>query len=431
MIPNASSPFRVLPWEKDQFGVVMKYQSGDLIFTECIELPFEWEITTNRRLLIDILALACAVSYAKAFAPCEIDVSAYSLTAPTTQMITDLYDHGMREFAVVNNLEVENTFSLKGFKTAAINISESSPVVSIKPLIPMGGGRDSSVVAVALKSLDPVLLSIGENPYVEQIAERLSLQLHTVIRQIDEKILALNTQGALNGHIPVTAINSLIAILVADILGCTSVVMANEASASEPTRIVGGLKINHQYSKSYDFEVLLRSALASTGSNIDYFSALRNQTDNDIAVGFAHYCAELHTAFMSCNKAMLRDHTRRSSSWCGDCSKCRSVYLSLALHLSPKALIDIFGSDLLNENSQITGFKDLIDIDNKPFECVGEIASAREAFNVLRVSPYWENHEVVKAIAAVSLTNFSSSETSNKHFIPDQVQQLFRTMFSS
>src|SRR5690606_16672904 len=142
-----------------------------------------------------------------------------------------------------------------------------------------------------------------------------------------------------------TAINSLISVVVALATGCGSVVMANERSASQATRVVAGVAINHQYSKSLAFERLLRAALAPTG--ISYFSALRPWGELPIARAFARAPRAVHAAFMSCNRAFVRDPARRSAGWCGDCPKCRSVYLSLAPFMAPGDLATIFGRDLL------------------------------------------------------------------------------------
>ena len=428
MRPISESPCVVLPWELSGSSVALRYTVGGTTFTERLEFDTAVDLTPTRRALLDMLALVGAVSYAKAFAPIDIDASAYSLTGPQLEMFDAVYDQGMREFAEHNNLAQEPTFILRG--------SHPRPAESLtqrahqnKLLIPMGGGRDSSVVATALHTLQPILLSIGHNEYVEDIARRLSLSLHTVTRHIDTQLLDVNAQGALNGHVPVTAINSLISLLAADIYGCGYVVMANEKSSSEPTRIVDGYNINHQYSKSYEFEHLLRSALAASNIDINYFSALRDRTDNDIAHVFATSCAPLHTAFMSCNKAMLRDPNRRSESWCGNCPKCRSVFLTLAPHLLPQQLTEIFGKDLLNDAAQLQGFQDLIDVDAKPYECVGEIASARTALHTLCTLPEWKDHRVVVAIGEISPIAPTSPTHHSPHFIPENIHQLMDKAF--
>jgi len=421
--------FQVAPWDHQGSTVLLRFSHGDHTFVEQLDFDVPFVLTPQRQSLLDMLSLVAAVSYAKAFAPINIDGTHFSLTTAIAEMCACVYDHGMREFAVHNNLALEPTLTLVHTAPQATHLE---PVLSesCTPLIPMGGGRDSSVVATALQTLQPVLLSIGNNPYVENIAQRLSLPLHSVTRQIDQRLLALNAQGALNGHVPVTAINSLISLLAADIYGCNCVVMANEKSSSEPTRVIGDYEINHQYSKSYHFELVMRRALSSTGIGINYFSALRHRTDDEIAQAFSQFCAPLHTTFMSCNKAMLRDSSRRSNRWCGNCPKCRSVFLSLAPYMSPQHLVEIFGNDLLNDASQISGFKDLVDIEAKPFECVGEVASARRALSLVRSLPAWSQHVVVSSIGDVSPDSEIYPVALQEHFIPDPIHDLMNQVFS-
>lgn len=421
--------FEVLPWEITGNCVALKYRSTLGEFTESVEFPLEVVLNDKRRRLFDVLALVSAVSYAKTLAPIHVSAPGYELTEETAQMVNALYDHGMREFAVHNSLPLHNTFVLSEHVDApATYVAATSIEKNSSLLIPLGGGRDSSVVATALQEMTPTLLSIGENRYAQQIAQQLSLPLQTIKRAIDPHLLALNANGALNGHIPVTAINSIISLVYADMMQCVGVVMANEASSSEPTRILHSEKINHQYSKSYQFESLLRSALSSMGIDTQYFSALRDRDDAAIARTFALRCTDLHTSFMSCNKAMLRDESRRSRGWCGQCPKCRSVFLSLAPFLTPEQLTKIFGSNLLNTPENISGFHELLDISTKPFECVGEIATAVESFQKLRTSPLWKNCTVVKGLAD-ALIPTPQFTTKIDHFIPAFIHNLMNVLF--
>jgi hypothetical protein len=134
---------------------------------------------------------------------------------------------------------------------------------------------------------------------------------------------------------------------------------------------------------------------------------------------------------MSCNKAMLRDPERRSDRWCGNCPKCRSVFLTLAPYLSPRHLTEIFGADLLSDAAQLQGFSDLIDINAKPYECVGEIESARLALAVLRTSDEWRNHLVVTSLGETAPVTHSSSVKNPPHFIPHHIYEHVAKVFSS
>lgn len=423
------SQFEVLPWEIENNRVVLRYHSSAGDFAEIVEFPVDIELSDQRRRLIDILALVSAVSYAKVLAPTHIHAPHFELTQETVLMLEALYDHGMREFAFHNSLPLANTFTMGNHLSRSTTHMPGCSIDNQSSLlIPLGAGRDSSVVASALQKMNPTLLSIGDNTYARQIAEQLSLSLHTVTRTIDPFLLDLNSHGALNGHIPVTAINSVISLVYASLTQCDGVVMANESSSSEPTRQVESIEINHQYSKSLHFETLLRSTLSSNGIDTQYFSALRDKEDSNIARVFAQHCSSLHKAFMSCNQAMLRDASRRSDGWCGQCPKCRSVFLSLAPHLTPAQLTDIFGRNLLDDPDQLDGFRELLDIARKPFECVGEVATAVEAFQILRTSPAWAGNYVVDTLAPPSLPA-QRHDTTSVHFIPQYIHQQFDTFF--
>lgn len=428
--------FEVLPWELDGSRVLFRYRSSVGDFTEVLTFPSDVTITDEGHTIIDLLCLAAAVSYAKVLAPTTIHAPTISLTDASNRMVAALFDNGMREFAFHNGLPIEKTFMLGEHRRSSTTDAPRRTINrEARLVIPIGAGRDSSVVASALQHMRPLLLSVGENRYADKIATRLGLPLVTVSRQIDPLLLDLNAHGALNGHIPVTAITSLIALLYADITQSDAVVMANEYSASEPTRHVDGVEVNHQYSKSQHFETLLRDALTSHGLTIDYFSALRDRRDIEIARIFSVRCEDLHTSFMSCNQAMLRDPNRRSDGWCCTCAKCRSVFLTMAPYSDPQHLTDIFGVDMLNQADQLDGFRELIDVSKKPFECVGEIISARESLVQLQTQPQWKNHHVVQHLRDEVLTLSTQrvdtpGADAERHFIPDVIHRAIVEFFS-
>ena len=126
---------------------------------------------------------------------------------------------------------------------------------------------------------------------------------------------------------------------------------------------------------------------------------------------------------MSCNRAFIRDPARRSGGWCGQCPKCRSVFLSLAPFMDPGRLAAIFGRDLLADPAQVPGFLELVEPGAKPFECVGEIDEARTAVALLAADPRWRSHPLVTALAAGSPppTTTDAFERSTAHAVPPGV----------
>jgi hypothetical protein len=243
---------------------------------------------------------------------------------------------------------------------------------------------------------DPVLVAVNPSPAAMRIAAVSGLDLVSVKRRLDPLIFELNKAGALNGHVPVTAIVSLAVVAAGYAHGYATTVMALESSADEPTRRIGSTGVNHQWSKSSEFEFGLRDVLAEISCSIRYSSALRDLTELDIAGCFAQM-TRYHPLFRSCNRAFALDGG--VDGWCNDCPKCRFVFLMLATSLDPGDLVGIFGADLFSSPGQIQGFRDLLDIDRKPFECVGTLEESISAFDEVIRSGRFEGSVVLDGVA--------------------------------
>jgi hypothetical protein len=211
-------------------------------------------------------------------------------------------------------------------------------------------------------------------------------------------LAGLNSSGALNGHVPITAIVSLIAVLGSAVYGYDTIAMAIERSASEESVWVDGAPVNHQYSKSLDFERLLTDLVAtSVDPGLTYGSALRPYSELSIARAFAAL-TDYHSTVCSCNTAFRRS-AGVGDRWCGDCAKCRFVALMLAPSMTPKDLTALIGRDMFAEPDQIAGFAALMSAEGKPFECVGERRESAVAMRMLADLPAWSGTPVVAALA--------------------------------
>jgi len=414
-------------WRARGAEVDLLCTAGGRTFRESFRFPDE--VGEPVVAVLDLLAMVAAVSYAKAFAPCIVEAPDIALTSEGRALVESAFGEGMAEFAhtsgIVDPIVLGGTAHRPGARSA-IPVGESPG----RPLIPVGGGRDSCVVATALRPLDPILLSVGGSDAARRVASTLGSNLVVVDRAIDPGILELNAAGAPNGHIPITAITMLASTVSAILLGSPVVVMANEASASIPTRTVGGRTINHQHSKSHAFEMLLVAALHGIGSSAACVSALRDRSDAEIARVFAARCAPLHPEFVSCNRVGVRDGSRRSVRWCGDCAKCRSITLSLAPHMAPAALTAILGVDMLDDASQVGGFADLLDDERRPYECVQTVEEARAAIGTLTASASWSNHEVVRRLAHLAGPAHRVSQGALGDHVPSAVREAMGGFFA-
>ncbi|WP_111650235.1 hypothetical protein [Actinoplanes lutulentus] len=353
-----------------------------LSFTETITFP----VAAGRPVpdafhrVLDLLHVVAGVSYYKVGAPPRV-VAPQPVPAAVASFFTAVYTHGLAEYAYRNQLP--HVLSLVVETPGVVPDAEVSEM-SGRPLSAVGGGKDSIVTLEILRAagLDPVPFSVNPNPVIVNVNAASGLTALAARRKLDPRLFELNKAGALNGHIPVTAINSLIAIATAVLHGLGPVVMSNERSASDPNLIWNGHEVNHQWSKGAEAEGLLRTAVTAYAGIADpYFSLLRTLSELHIAQLFAGYTA-YDDVVTSCNKAFkLHDPTAR---WCGDCPKCRFVFLAMAPHMPRERLAHIFGHDLFADEAQVPGFTELLGVDaHKPFECVGEAEECLVALSML------------------------------------------------
>jgi hypothetical protein len=346
-----------------------------------VEFPPADNVPDHFYSILDLLQVVAGVSYYKVGAPPRIEAPS-AVPPEAAALFTAVYTDGLAEYAYRNDLPhvLDLVVETPGVSGAAAPIDNSEG----RPLSAVGGGKDSIVTLEILRAagLDPVPFSVNPNPVIVNVNAASGLPALAAHRRLDPRLFELNKAGALNGHIPVTAINSLIAIATAALHGLGPVVMSNERSASDPNLIWNGHEVNHQWSKGVAAEGLLRAAVtAHAGLTEPYFSLLRTLSELDIARLFARYTA-YDDVVTSCNKAFkLHDPTVR---WCGDCPKCRFVFLAMAPFMPRARLAHIFGTDLFADPAQIPGYLELLGIDaHKPFECVGEVEESVVALSML------------------------------------------------
>lgn len=367
-------------------------------FTETITFPVPvgTAVPDTFHRVLELLHVVAGVSYYKVGAPERIEAPT-AVPAEAKALFDAVYSKGLGEYAYVNQLPyvLDMTVDVPGVSGPATPVDNADG----RPLSAVGGGKDSIVTLEILRAagLDPVPFSVNPNPVIVNVNAASGVPALAARRKLDPRLFELNKAGARNGHIPVTAINSLIAIATATLHGLGPVVMSNERSASDPNLIWNGHPINHQWSKGVEAEGLLRAAVtAHAGLTEPYFSLLRSLSELHIAQLFARFTA-YDDVVTSCNKAFkLHDPTAR---WCGDCPKCRFVALAMAPSMPRDRLTRIFGRDLFADPAQVPGYLELLGIDaHKPFECVGEVEESLVALTMLADDPQWGDAPVVVAL---------------------------------
>lgn len=338
------------------------------------------------------------VSYYKALLPPRIEVEGGGFDPVLGALLDEVYLHGLGEFAHQNGLDLRGRIRFPVAKRA--DGAGQAPALGLarRALVAIGGGKDSLVSIEMLKAAgEPVAVAwVGASGLIQACADATGLPQLNIQRQLAPGLFELNRQGAWNGHIPVTAINSAILAFAALLYGYDEVVFSNEASASVGNLQSQGLDINHQWSKGLRFESLLADYLGQrVASDLHYYSLLRPWSEMEVTRRFASL-TRYHALFSSCNRNFRILGERPSQRWCGQCPKCRFVFLALAPFLSKPALLAIFGRNLLDEAEQIPGFEALIEFRaHKPFECVGEARESLAALEQIAARADWAEDAVI------------------------------------
>lgn len=384
--------FRYLGWSWDAGELRCSYALDDHEFVETFHVEAASAILDARSAAAARLVfLLAGISYYKAGAPPIIDLGSHAVTEREREFLRKYYVRGLGEFAYKNGVlsELEDLI-IEGPLRVAEPILASTrrrDLSRLRPLVPFGGGIDSIVVLEEVRQLQPDLaLFVASRKgarfqAIETAAAVTGLPVRRVDRTLDPKIMRSDELGFLNGHIPVTGVLSALAVLTATVNGRDAVVMSNEWSASSGTIDHDGIPVNHQWSKSLEFEKLFRAVLNDNLPGFEYFSALRPWSELWVARRFAAL-SSYHLAFRSCNRAFHLDPAQRLDRWCGTCDKCCFIDLILAPYLERERLEQIFdGNEPLANAALGTKFRALLGDPSlaKPFECVGDADECRVA----------------------------------------------------
>jgi len=334
--------------------------------------------------LIFHLGLMEIPSYWKATCAPRIEIEAGYLNKEQIKWWRDLIINGMGQFFYENKIDFRKPDFLKIIinKDRAINNLNNAfqkSLINNRFLIPMGEGKDSIITLEFLKNAKKQINCLLVNPSKEHLKVLKVDGLKNPIimkRKIDPLLLKLNQKGYLNGHTPITALISNLALLAAVLFNFKNIVMSCERSSNEGNVRYLGKIINHQYSKSFNFERKFRNySKKYLAKNIEYFSFLRPLYEIQIARIFSQY-PQYFSVFSSCNLSQ-----KTGQRWCNSCPKCLFVYAILYPFLSKKQLFKIFSEELFEKKELLPIMKELIgERKFKPFECVGTKKESLVAF---------------------------------------------------
>ena len=329
-------------WTHEGLRLWFDFRMGEVVFHP--EALFEERPFLNRnvplamldRMVFDI-GMIELISYWKCACPPTVKVLCGSLTDQQIVFWRKLYWNGLGEFFYTNGITADSNDFIH-FPSQLHKVADLSSVQSINPenhiprsgeyLVPIGGGKDSVVTLELLRRAGKTIRPLIMNPRgaTRECARVAGFPLEEVLvirRKIDPALLDLNAKGYLNGHTPFSAMLAFYTRLASVLSGIPNVALSNENSANESTVI--GTSVNHQYSKSLEFEDDFRRYCPG----FNYFSFLRPLSELQIAMLFSRF-TDYHDVFRSCNVGSKED------IWCGHCAKCLFAYIILSPFIPPR-----------------------------------------------------------------------------------------------
>lgn len=330
------------------------------------------------------------ISYFKCTCSKNVIIKAGYINEDQIKWFKKLYYYGLGEMLYTNGINVTEEELVNMTCISSENNKFNNNYIGVGNLIPVGGGKDSNVTLELMKDEFSDNTCFIMNPKEIHIkcanaAGYNEDSIFTIKRVLDKRLLELNNEGFLNGHTPFSSLVAFVSYLCAYLSNKKYVILSNEGSANEPT--IPGTKINHQYSKTYEFENDFNE-YTKKYFNIDikYFSLLRCLNEFQIAMLFSNY-KKYHNIFKSCNVGSKS----LPWNWCCNCPKCLFVFIILSPFLYKDELVNIFSEDLFEKKELLDTMLELsLHSDTKPFECVGTYGEVRYALSLV-INKYADN----------------------------------------
>ncbi|MCX6718354.1 MAG: UDP-N-acetylmuramoyl-L-alanine--D-glutamate ligase [Candidatus Staskawiczbacteria bacterium] len=383
------------------FGYKQEFSGKEpLVFSETIILPETVDLKNIPeelvKKLLQGLHLMLGISYYKFYCATKIKLP-YSLSKEEADFWNTIYKDGLGEFWFKNKLDPKKSPKFpynNNLKSETFSLKKNNEC-----LVALSGGKDSIVAAELLKEqgIDVATIFTETNiksDLVDNVAEKFGGKFLKIQRFLDWQVFQKHKY---DGHIPISAIYAFLGIFYAVLYNYSYFVVANEYSSNFGNIKYKGKLINHQWSKSSEFENLFSDYLNNFVSpDVKYFSLLRPFYEIRIAEQFSKY-KKYFPYFSSCNKNFKLVKEDKKGLWCGCCPKCVFVFNLLSAFLIKEELLDIFKKNLYRDESLLPLFKDVLGLGTmKPFDCVGTFEESKASFAMS--VPKFKNDFIVKTL---------------------------------
>jgi len=362
--------------------VTCTYTVANEKFTNSYTLPDAYDLAlANQPLTRKLCEWVAIISSFGLFSVEYFDevICEFALTDNDVRFFEKLIYLGFGEFRFVNDIAMDKkTHVRSSIENAPVLLSsESTPTYDRGPLLLNGGGKDGSVSAWLLSQTGQSFtwFQRGDSVAQSNVTAVWNAPVISIKRNLDPN--RSNRQYA--GHRPMSAGIAFVALLTAHLYGYSDVIASNEASANEGNATFGDFTLNHQYSKSLEFERDIQSLLKDVGIRINYFSLLRPLHELQIAKIATKLGNNQLGAITSCNNGT------RTGTWCMSCAKCAFIALVMTA-ADPAAARKIWGNDTdtINTPSLHNYLVELLDPNvDKPLECVGTLDECQLAARMI------------------------------------------------
>ncbi|MEK7658299.1 MAG: UDP-N-acetylmuramoyl-L-alanine--D-glutamate ligase [Patescibacteria group bacterium] len=379
-------------FEPEQKRIFFNYKQefkdkNPILFTETIILPQIPDLNgippnlLNK--ILEGLHLILGISYYKFYCATKIKIR-YTLSKKEADFWNTIYRQGLGEFYFRNKINPNKSpkFSFdKKTKYQIFSLPKNN-----KCLVALSGGKDSIVAAELLKEqgIDVTAFFVEtqkDTDLPDNIAKKMGVNLFKIKRFLDSKIFDKHDY---DGHIPISAIYGFLGILYAALYKYSYFVVANEYSSNFGNIKYKGEIVNHQWSKSSEFESLFSDYVYNfITPDVKYFSLLRPFYEIRIAEMFLKY-KKYFSYFSSCNKNFKVEEVKKTEGlWCGECPKCVFAFTLLSAFLQKEELLSVFKKNLYQDKNLLSLFKDILGLGKmKPFDCVGTFEESKATFKL-------------------------------------------------
>ena len=201
------------------------------------------------------LFIALWISYYKLFPINDLVIEKWYLNQKQIKFWKKFYLFWLWEFFVKNNFEIPKFNFINNDKNENKFLYWDYKLESEKSLLMWWGWKDSIVSYNFIKNINYDIFVVGKLDKIKENTIKLTWKSPIILkRELSENLFKLNHKWYYNWHVPITWIIAFISIVFSYLYNYKYTLLSNERSSSEENMIYNWVKINHQYSKSFEFE---------------------------------------------------------------------------------------------------------------------------------------------------------------------------------